>query len=361
MGYDVGIADRLRARGLNVVEVAGWRTRGSSSFNPRGFLWHHTAGPRSGNSPSLNICIYGRSDLPGPLCNVFQARDNTIYVVAAGRANHAGSGGWRGLSGNSSVYGVEIENIGNNGEPWRLDQLDTAARVAAALLGNPDASCHHKEWTSRKPDMHTVSGDAMRQATRNVMGQPSVPAGPPVDLVAIAAAIAEARKHTLREGDNNDHVKWAQAGINNLSGRGLAVDGAFGPATAAAVRDLQKFFGLPETGVVDAAVWGILFDLKPAAPAPAPVGEAEAFLRMVADAAKSKPTLRQGASGEAVKDLQNHLTANGHTVVIDGRFGPATSNAVKAYQRSRRLTVDGIAGYDTWVALIVDAFKRYGR
>ena len=176
MGRDTGIADRLRRAGLRVVEVAGWQTRGSSSFNPRGFVWHHTAGPARGNAPSLTICTYGRAGLAGPLCNVFQARDNTIYVVAAGRANHAGTGGWKGLSGNSSVYGIEIENTGTGSEPWRLDQLEVAAKVAAALLGNPDMCCHHKEWTSRKIDMHTVTGEAMRAATRNVLAGPPAPA-----------------------------------------------------------------------------------------------------------------------------------------------------------------------------------------
>lgn len=185
MGYDTGIAGRLRRAGLKVVEVAGWQTRGSSTFNPRGFVWHHTAGPAKGNAPSLTICTYGRAGLPGPLCNVFQARDNTIYVVAAGRANHAGTGGWKGLSGNSSVYGIEIENVGTGAEPWRPDQLDTAARVAAALLGNPEMSCHHKEWTSRKIDMAVVSGVEMRQRTRNVIAAPApAPNDPEEDEVS---------------------------------------------------------------------------------------------------------------------------------------------------------------------------------
>jgi N-acetylmuramoyl-L-alanine amidase len=173
MGYDTGIANRLRAKGLKVVEVAGWQTRGSSSFNPKGFVWHHTAGPSRGNAPSLTICTYGRAGLAGPLCNVFQARDNTIYVVAAGRANHAGEGSWKGLSGNSSVYGLEIENVGTSAEPWRQDQLDTAAKVAAALAGSPGLSCHHKEWTRRKIDMHTVGGLDMRARTDKALNPPA--------------------------------------------------------------------------------------------------------------------------------------------------------------------------------------------
>lgn len=172
---DTLIASKLRGAGLKVVEVAGWQNRGSDNFNPKGFVWHHTAGPAKGNAPSLAICTNGRSGLPGPLCNVFQARDNTIYVVAAGRANHAGSGGWAGLSGNSSVYGVEIENIGTSKEPWRADQIETACKVAAALAPSEDRCCHHKEWATpkgRKIDMHTVSGQLMRARVKELLLPP---------------------------------------------------------------------------------------------------------------------------------------------------------------------------------------------
>lgn len=172
MGWDQGIAERIRAKlaafgmGYPVVEVAGWQTRGSTSFNPRGSVDHHTGGSMIGTAPSLGICIYGRSDLPGPLCNVLIGRDNTIYVIAAGRANHAGEGGWAGLVGNSSVYGVERENAGYASiEPWRDDQTELAALVHAALIegrSRPGLVCRHQEWTSRKIDTHSIDGDYLR-------------------------------------------------------------------------------------------------------------------------------------------------------------------------------------------------------
>lgn len=172
-GHDTGIADRLRAAGITVVEVPGWRTRGSSTFTPRGLVDHHTAGPRNGNAPSLGICTNGRSDLPGPLCHVLVGRDNTCYVVAAGRANHAGTGGWKGLSGNSSVYGVERENVGTITEPWRPDQTETACRVAAALIrgrAGADMVCAHREWSpGRKPDAHSISYPAFRDRVRQLL------------------------------------------------------------------------------------------------------------------------------------------------------------------------------------------------
>lgn len=187
MGYDLSIPDRLNDYGLKVREVAGWQTRGSSSFNPRGSVTHHTVGPKSGNSPSLGVVTNGRAGLSGPLANVLQARDNTIYVVAAGRANHAGRGGWHGLSGNYSVFGNEVENTGYNtgpkAEPWRPDQIETMALVAAAMSDGRwgyDANCFHKEWTTRKIDPHSLSGPSFRGRISALLGgaAPNTPSSP---------------------------------------------------------------------------------------------------------------------------------------------------------------------------------------
>ena len=154
---DLGIADRLRAAGLKVVEVDGWQSRGSDSFDPRGGVDHHTAGSNNGNAPSLDVCTNGREGLSGPLCNTLQGFDGTQYVIASGRANHAGDGGWKGLSGNSSVYGMERENTGY--DPPRPGQHESAAVAWAALLNGIDSSmlCGHREWApSRKPDFHDL-------------------------------------------------------------------------------------------------------------------------------------------------------------------------------------------------------------
>lgn len=177
---DTLLAEKLSLFDLKVVEVAGWRTRGNENFNPRGLIWHHTAGPRNGNAPSIQICTNGRRDLPGPLCNVLQGRDNTIYVIAAGRANHAGAGRWNGLTGNASVYGLEVENVGTSAEPWHPDQVETACRVAAALTADAARCCHHKEWAlpkGRKPDMHSLDGETMRRRVRELVNNKTTEVG----------------------------------------------------------------------------------------------------------------------------------------------------------------------------------------
>lgn len=57
--------------------------------------------------------------------------------------------------------------------------------------------------------------------------------------------------------------------------------------------------------------------------------------------------VERGTNGEVVREAQRLLTAHGHAVGDDGRFGPATKAAVEAFQRSRGIHVDGIIGPET--------------
>jgi peptidoglycan/xylan/chitin deacetylase (PgdA/CDA1 family) len=74
----------------------------------------------------------------------------------------------------------------------------------------------------------------------------------------------------------------------------------------------------------------------------------------------ARPTLRYGASGAAVQELQRRLNrwmtvsrpAGLAPLVVDGIFGPRTGAAVRAYQRAHRLAVDGIVGPHTWRSLL---------
>lgn len=156
------LADVLRSAGLKVEETKGWKDRGRREASvPRGVLCHHTAGALKGNAPSLGICINGRPDLEGPLCHLVLGRDGTYYVVAAGRANHAGLGNWRGVKdGNGSLIGIEADNTGlANDNPWPAVQMEAYEKGVAALLkhiGAPaDMACGHLEYAlpvGRKSD-----------------------------------------------------------------------------------------------------------------------------------------------------------------------------------------------------------------
>lgn len=65
------------------------------------------------------------------------------------------------------------------------------------------------------------------------------------------------------------------------------------------------------------------------------------------------PLVRQGDQDHPVRTLQWLLRARGHSVAVDGIFGPLTDAAVRAFQRQKGLVVDGIVGPYTWGALII--------
>jgi len=65
-----------------------------------------------------------------------------------------------------------------------------------------------------------------------------------------------------------------------------------------------------------------------------------------AGAPAGRLTIRRGASGEFVQQVQGKVGVD-----ADGNFGPKTEAAVRAFQRAHSLVPDGIVGPKTWAAL----------
>lgn len=321
-GYDTDLANRLRQWlspiGVQVVEIDGWQSRGRTyaTFNPYGSVNHHTAGG-PGLAPSLGICINGRAGLPGPLCQVHQQRNDVVNVVAAGVANHAGRGSWRGQSGNASMFGLEIEHRGYDDEPFPERRLDIACRVHAAFLsglGNPDPGmlCQHFEWSAegkidfvrtllpggpngfRDRVAALLGGTAPAPVPPPVVPAPRPPSGGGNGRIAMPLT---------QQGDSGRNVRIVQAIC------GSAIDGQFGPNTKSAVQAMQRVLGASPDGIVGDNTW-------------------TRFLQY-------RLNLLYGA---------NHPS-------IDGDYGPETTAYTRWFQASHGLAADGIAGYDTFGAL----------
>jgi hypothetical protein len=170
--YQTGIREVLLDWGLIVHEIAGWRTTGSSSFDPHGHVCHHDViNDQPGTSDHMpGIIRDGRPDLAGPLANFWLETDGDVHLCAAGTANHAGAGFWHDLNENRDVWGTEANN--NGSAPWPDEQLEAWYRLCAATCEfsgfAPSEVCGHKEWATppgRKPDPHTLD---MNQFRRNV-------------------------------------------------------------------------------------------------------------------------------------------------------------------------------------------------
>lgn len=158
----------------------------------------------------------------------------------------------------------------------------------------------------------------------------------------------------LRQGSSGQNVRLVQFWLKIArtvypSLNTLTVDGKFGAGTAAAVRRFQSYFGLTSDGVVGRTTWNKLYEVYN--------DIANRLLTASLRPGEYPGILRRGSTGTAVRELQFYLylmsayESSIPVVSIDGSFGVATENAVRAYQRFAKLTVDGVVGRTTWNSL----------
>lgn len=137
---------------------------------------------------------------------------------------------------------------------------------------------------------------------------------------------------------------------------GVCVGGGY------AVEARSAAYGVVKTAIKQrswthwAALPGVLSDgvssLSPADDKPQE-SPSEAQNGAAGTAVTNMQTLRNGSRGTQVKILQWLLNENGFDAgKADGIFGSNTEKALKAYQRQKRLSVDGICGKNTWAKLL---------
>lgn len=249
------------------IELEQGRTVGSldrwDSNLWRAQMHHHTAGPKSGITPSLGVCKHGRGKpgqvnyLPGPLCNGYGGRDHIYRIICMGPANHPGLGGPITLAGvtiphnngRPYIWGTEWEHDGVS--RWDDDMLEFMARGAVAIARWRKMSLQrmmeHKTWAGpRKSDRN--------QYTRQEF----------LDMALHYAAVIE-KEHNpvvkkpvtftirrgLEQGDKGKDVIALQKRLNQyilnhkIPGvtKKLVQDGDFGPATAKAVLAFKRSKG----------------------------------------------------------------------------------------------------------------------
>ncbi|MBL8931766.1 MAG: peptidoglycan-binding protein [Kineosporiaceae bacterium] len=194
---------------------------------------------------------------------------------------------------------------------------------------------------------------------------------PPLGASPTLAALVRYGGARLAPGSSGVIVRTVQSTL------GLTPDGAYGPATTAAVTAFQRARRLNVTGITDPATWRALIADRTAREKAGSSGgtgggsggssggstkgsggttstgggtggggltsSSVAALRRYAGTA-----LRPGSSGPAVLALQQALRVPG----ANGYYGKATTAAVVAFQKARRLTPDGLVGPQTWKALL---------
>ena len=171
------LGDALRAAGLTVRELPGWKTRGQTDgpFTPRGVMWHHDASA-PGDSPGVPQYM---ANLANNGAQLWVDRYGVWHLVAAGRMWHAGSGGGWGRipAGAGNTYSVGIETDHTTGEAWPTVQVSSLRRGTAVLLlllgaNAGDALCGHKEYRTTNPDPDGLSMADERRAVADLMTNP---------------------------------------------------------------------------------------------------------------------------------------------------------------------------------------------
>lgn len=164
---------------------------------------------------------------------------------------------------------------------------------------------------------------------------------------------------SLRIGNFGNDVRSVQLRLNRISSNYPAipkiypVDGVFGINTENAVKEFQRIFNLTPDGIVGPATWYKILNLYNG------VKRLNALASeglSLSDVSAQFPTeLRRGDEGVFVRQFQYYLNVLGENlaiippVAIDGVFGAATEEAVRAFQSAYGLPDTGVVDEATWV------------
>ena len=164
---------------------------------------------------------------------------------------------------------------------------------------------------------------------------------------------------TIKLGSKGSEVKKVQQLLiaKGYSCGTAGADGDFGAGTYNAVKKFQADNGLEADGIVGDNTWAALLKTEQTKPEQTePEKKPEKPVTPTGSACTVElPIVRQGDNGFPVIAVQTLLGKHNFNVnYIDGDFGPDTLAKVKAFQKAKSLTADGIVGSKTWVKLLTN-------
>lgn len=164
---------------------------------------------------------------------------------------------------------------------------------------------------------------------------------------------------TIKLGSKGSDVKKAQQLLiaKGYSCGAAGADGDFGAGTYNAVKKFQAANGLEADGIVGAKTWAALLKTEQTKPEQTePEKKPEKPVTPTGSTCTVElPIVKQGNKGFTVIAVQTLLGKHNFNVnYTDGDFGPDTLAKVKAFQKAKGLTADGIVGSKTWVKLLTN-------
>jgi len=149
----------------------------------------------------------------------------------------------------------------------------------------------------------------------------------------------------LSLGNSGDKVRQMQTRLIDLGYLAGKASGKVDGITEQAIVAFQRRNGLDDDGVAGPGTLEKLYSSS--------ARKASSAVGVIGT------TLEVGDEGTAVRLLQSRLKTLGYLgSTVDGSFGAATQDAVKAFQRDNGLTADGKAGYSTLQKLFAGTVKN---
>lgn len=286
---------------------------------------HYTGGKGS----AKNNCIYFATANRSASADFFIDKDGAIWeynnILDGYYTWHVGDG--RGKYGITNTNSVGVEVV-SDGEDFTAAQRASLARLYAhccSVLGRELSVARHYDASRKQcPAPYVDAAKWAALKTEILGGRPAQVVDRPAASKPAAAAPA-AKKYTGASGKIADFQRWLRATYKYDCND----DNLFGPKTKkfavmALQSELNSQFG---KGLAVDGVWG-------------PKTKAACV------------SVRYGARGSITRILQGMLYCKGYDPTgFDGVFGDGTKAAVGKFQAARGLTKDYVAGRNTFASL----------
>lgn len=167
-----------------------------------------------------------------------------------------------------------------------------------------------------------------------------------------------------------EFVRWVQSSLNLLQDARLPVSGVMSRATRDALRTFQTQEGLQPDGIAGPDTEAALMQARGAGSAPGAVSDA--FVEAGGDGAGNEGEVSEFDELFELDGLEEEIRTDAAYVrwvqqalnsainaglATDGISGPKTISAIRDFQRKAKLTVDGIVGSTTELALKIASFS----
>ncbi len=247
------------------------------------------------------------------------AGSKTINAIASAIAAKGGTSS----SSSSSSTTLQLNSQGDAVSQLQQN-LKTLGYYSADITGNFGTKTEAAVKAFQKDNGLTADGIAGKKT---------------LELIAskVGSSGSSSSASGLKLGSTGTKVRALQEDLTTLGFYYGDITGHYGNMTKSAVTKFQKSRGLTQDGVAGASTIAAIESALGGDGALAGGGSNS-----------SGNSLREGDSGDAVRDLQERLKQLEYYYgEVTGNFGSLTKKAVRAFQDDNDLTVDGIAGTKT--------------